>query len=449
MKNILIISYHFYPDTAVGAKRPSELALALKKQGYDVSIITAKTSNFDRSLNKKIDGMNVKRITPPPSLENYIVRSIKKLLGKDSSKKKHPRTTNNNESYKHTPNKESLYRKLRRWYFSWSALIDALKLWSFFLVLTITYRRLFTKKYDLVISSGPPMASHYPALFCKVINNCPWVLDLRDPFPVISFVYPNHTFMSQDVKSKFREKIELLLEKLALIKSDLIITSSPGIQKELQSRYEIDENKYKIIFNGFDEQADLSALNLSTDRITFIYAGTLYFNRNPFPLLNSFKKLITSYDLNPKDISLNFYGHCDSWRNQSLHDWISENEMQSYVLIHPPVDKDTIIKKMSAANVLVNLSQGQARQIPAKTFDYIGMRKSILTIAEHDSASGELLKNITLNTTIDPEIDDFSEDLYEIYKQQKNNLADYTQDISKYSRIEQNKFYLKQIEQLL
>ena len=44
---VLIMSYHFYPSAAIGAKRMSELALFLLEKGIDVKVLCGSTRNED------------------------------------------------------------------------------------------------------------------------------------------------------------------------------------------------------------------------------------------------------------------------------------------------------------------------------------------------------------------------------------------------------------------
>ena len=37
--HVLVVSYHFYPSTEIGAKRPSETTRYLAEQGYPVTVI--------------------------------------------------------------------------------------------------------------------------------------------------------------------------------------------------------------------------------------------------------------------------------------------------------------------------------------------------------------------------------------------------------------------------
>ena len=52
------------------------------------------------------------------------------------------------------------------------------------------------------------------------------------------------------------------------------------------------------------------------------------------------------------------------------------------VSVIPAVDPGELTAYMNASNVLINFAQGQARQIPAKSYDYLAWRRDVLTIAE-------------------------------------------------------------------
>jgi hypothetical protein len=58
---------------------------------------------------------------------------------------------------------------------------------------------------------------------------------------------------------------------------------------------------------------------------------------------------------------------------------------------------------VAGSNVLVNFAQGQRRQIPAKSYDYIAARRDILVITEPDSDVADLFREAAVGTIVAPD----------------------------------------------
>lgn len=447
-KKILLITYHFYPDTAVGAKRPSELAKTLSKSGYDVDVITARRQRTAVDIDMR--SIRVIGVPQPPQIVNNIVSGYKKIRKAIFRQKSEKNLSSENRGIQDTANDdESFYRRLRRRYFSCVALCDALKAWSLLVVCVMFYRCLGSK-YLLVITSGPPMVMHNVGWLARKIFKQPWVMDLRDPFPVLDFIYPEKDFMSPDVKSRFRENIELWLEKGCLEQADGIVTASPGIHNEILSRYPGIAGKITTIYNGYDHPAPTygSSVKLRGEKVLFLYAGMLYFNRNPFPFLKAIKTIIDGKLLPELEIEVAFYGDCEYWNGENLREWIKHHDMETYVKLYPPVSREAIRDIMQKADILMNFCQGQPLQIPAKTFDYIGTGKKSLVITEKDSASAALILESGSGIVIDPNQGNIEETIVQFCRSLLEADANIP-DVAKYSRERQNAHYLEFIEQFL
>lgn len=188
--------------------------------------------------------------------------------------------------------------------------------------------------------------------------------------------------------------------------------------------------------------------------MTFLYAGSLYYNRNPFPLLDIVKELHDESLIKVGDITFLLYGDCESWNGISLIDWINANNMREIVKIHDFVSVDKINEIMEEVDVLVNFCQGQPLQIPAKTFDYMATGKQCLVVTEHNSDTANLIKEAKIGKVVNPNVDDIKNillDLYNeiVFKRRDNDGIDNSKSIRKYSRYNQNTVFIELIKDLI
>ena len=379
-RRILIVSHHFYPEAQVGAKRMSELARHLCDDCDEVVVITARApaAACDQSLQLRLPGLRQIRIPLPPKLLPFLLPRLRRLRGENgrANATAAPAVPGSAKS-----GRESLLAKAKRFYFSLEWLIDDKKLWSFLVTLRL-YGFLFAKPFDAVISSGPPMSAHLAVLLGRPILRGRWVLDLRDPWCDQS--------ERSHVESRFSRWCNRRLEARVIAAADAVTVTTPSYRDLLRQRYPRQSSKIWLILNGYDRPPTHGPA--STGRLQLLYAGTLYYNRDPFPLLRAVRELVDDPEVDRSKVSVRLVGDCDRWNDISLTDWIEANRLQDCVHVEPWAAPDTVAQLMAEANVLIAFAQGQPLQIPAKMFDYLAARREILLIAEPDSDAAWLAR---------------------------------------------------------
>ncbi|HET6680189.1 MAG TPA: hypothetical protein VFG84_03245, partial [Gemmatimonadaceae bacterium] len=77
-RRILLLTYYYPPDTAVGAVRPARLAAALRERGHRVRIIAAGEADaFD-------DASGVDRVRPLPNPREWWLRMKRLKQGRST-----------------------------------------------------------------------------------------------------------------------------------------------------------------------------------------------------------------------------------------------------------------------------------------------------------------------------------------------------------------------------
>lgn len=397
-QSVLIVSYHLYPDTAVGAKRPSELAKFLVRKGYRV---TALGGRPDKKHGVIEDGdyqlreMRTVRIIQPPSIVDWLWKHAKAILRRKS---RHPVVnTFAQEVDSSDENGMSRLALVLRWlarhFNAIGALFDGKKWWAMFSVVYLSFERMF-RRYDMVISSSPPSAGQLVGRLAASLNQCPYVMDFRDP-------WVGNIHRLEDSSSRIRDRLEAAAESFCISRAELLVSTTPNISRNLKTRYPNARATHLVIYNGYDNDTS-QPLEILKPRMDMLYAGSLYLNRNPFPLLEGLKNFLDRNCERTEHTTLQFVGNCNSWNGIELRPRIHELGLSNVVRISGMVSPQKVERLMSESTVLVNLSQGQPDQIPAKTFDYIGSRKPMLVLAEPDSAVADLVSKIALGFVVDP-----------------------------------------------
>ena len=82
---ILVISFHFYPSAEIGAKRPSETALYLLRQGYDVTVLCARQDpSATVRVGGALDGLNMLTVKVPRRIWTQLYIKCKSLIRRRS-----------------------------------------------------------------------------------------------------------------------------------------------------------------------------------------------------------------------------------------------------------------------------------------------------------------------------------------------------------------------------
>jgi hypothetical protein len=153
--------------------------------------------------------------------------------------------------------------------------------------------------------------------------------------------------------------------------------------------------------NGFDG-AIRPALSSTNHRLDILYAGSLYVGRDPFPFLEALETLLQEPGIDASHITVRFIGHCDSFRDRRLADWLRGRRSEAVVELRPPVSEAELLPLAEQATVLLNLAQGQQNQVPAKTFEHLASGREVLALCEADSDTGRLLDSVPGAIRIEP-----------------------------------------------
>jgi hypothetical protein len=96
-------------------------------------------------------------------------------------------------------------------------------------------------------------------------------------------------------------------------------------------------------------------------------------------------------------------GQCSEWGGTALEPWLAQHGIADVVRVLPSVPPAELTKLVAASNVLLNFAQGQPRQIPAKSYEYIASGREVLTIAETSSDVADLFREAGVGTIVEPD----------------------------------------------
>lgn len=447
-KRALVISYYYYPDKAVGGKRPSQLSKTLISNGWDVDVITRKLdpSSEEKRKNSGEFGQ-ITSVYQFPGIVNPIWSWTKKLRSDRNTPDSEPvipqPKSTANEVQAPASSNESLLARMRRVLFSVQAILSATKSWAALSLFYLLINKLKGRQYDLIISSSPTDSTHFLALIAKRLFSAPWIMDLRDPLVMWGAADP-------ETVTRFRVSFEDWLERKYYRNADALVVTSPSLSSELVLDHGVDQEKVTVVYNGFD--GDTLEQDIFTGGpLKAIFAGSLYFNRNPIPLFEAIKQLKEQGRLSNDLITFDFYGDCTNWNGISLTDWVVRHGIDELVSFKGFLPANELEHLLENYHLLLNFAQYQPKQIPAKTFDYLRYPGIMMVVAESDSDTSRLISDHKLGLTVNPDAERLAEVMDQFIESQREAQLKYAPDHDsriKFSRNEQNQVYLRLAEKV-
>ncbi len=362
---ILLISYYWPPAGGSGVQRWMYFAKYLKEFGCDITVITvdpkfASYSSLDDSLLEQVKDIEVHKT------KTFELIRLYSFLKSGNAKKSIPQG-NVGGKKKSFLDKFSSY--VRANYF----IPDARVGWNPY-VISKANELFKKKKFDTVITTGPPHSTHLVGLKLKEKYQFKWITDFRDPW---TEVYYNDIFKRTKKNQQKDEKLELKVLKNA----DLVLTIGPSMKNLLAKK--VDSSKIHYIFNGFDENLLKNAERKKISNFVISYVGTLASNYPYKSFLDAVKKL----EIN--NLELHFTGKIDS----VIIDEFQVIESIKFVYHGVKTHQEAFNSMLNAdVNVLLLPYQKDSQiMITGKVFEYLATGNPILCIGSKESDAVKII----------------------------------------------------------
>lgn len=372
--------------------------------------LIAQAGPFPRSGGELAPGVQRHDIELPDPLSRSVLRLLRRR--KPAEQAPEPAQAASQSTEGAAPAPPSTVARLIEWarfhYFRVTVCVDRYKRWSLHAA-----RRLSalskTHRPAVIFASGPPFSPLAGAALVARLRRIPLIIDLRDPWLNWSAVLP------RDYKG-FRRNVDAVLERLCIRLAAHVVTTSQRLTQQLQQRYPKHATKIVTIRNGYEDNMLMEPPQYS-GRLTMLYAGTIYLNRNPLPFFEALLNLRKSGRIDPQRIRVQFVGDCNYWENLDLRQWLRERQLDEIVSLRDPVPSSQVAELIREANVLINFAQKQHDSVPAKLFEQIASRRHVLLFTEADSESAIVAGNSAQVLRVDSDIAEIETAICRLYAQ--------------------------------
>lgn len=414
---------------STASHRPYSWAKYWSRMGYSVTVLTVTKEIKGNDLNYNCSNFEVIEV------ENKFRNKLKKILGY-----KNESMDNNNNSK--ISLKSKILNKLKNFFNSrgivtWDARYPNLcDFW-----IKGAFNIIKKRKFDLVISTFAPYATHLVALKYKKCNpDVFWVADYRDLWS------QNHMF-----KGLFPfTLIEKYLEKKVNQSADLIITVSEPLAYKIASKYKL--SHVEVVENGFDLE-DLENIPKekfwNDNKIRLVYTGSIYKEtRDPSPLFEAINMINSSTYRNLLDkLEVIFAGF-----KANLDELVAKYSVSSWVKYVGFLPREDILRMQRDAHALIFLECEKVDGIlTGKLFEYLFSGTQILGIGITDkSAPGKLIKESGLGINFGKDAEKIRDYLIDLLRKETKPV--FEKNISfleKYTREYQAKRLLELVERYM
>lgn len=395
-RRLLLVSFHFPPDTNVGALRWEMMLQHAAKKDWSADVLLmdiAGVQAIDRSrLNNLPPGTRLFGVPLPEQplvvllrLRQRLVRSSKRkaaiaqeLSGEidpSSDRGWHPLV----ERVKRDLLARSHYRQWRRW---------AARAARYGIALARS------TKYECVISSGPPHMAHEAARQIAAATALPLITDFRDPWTSADIAPPS-------VDGTAWQTLSHRYERMALEASALIVSNTPSAARFTKAKYPELAHKIVTVMNGADAAPPAGT---PSPRFTITYAGSLYGGRYPQSLFRAVHRVVKRRGLKSEDLVVHFIGVDESEREPLLQ-MAAREGLESFFVCETWRPRSEAMALLDRSSVLVLLPQIHIHSIPAKLFEYVQRAVWVLVLTEPGTAVAELLEGTAAEVVLPGDVD--------------------------------------------
>ncbi len=365
---ILFLTGYFPPNAPMGAVRVGKLEQFWRRSGFDVRTIAAEVNVVPAGDPSRPASVTYLPFERPGAALTRVTARLRALFPAPGASSE-SRTASGSPSADPKGLTE-LYRQLIMRPDSFRAWINPA------IDMALSWQREW--KPNLIYSSGPPHSAHIAAAALRARLGAPWVAEQRDLWAGNPYE-DRHPWLKASYDG-------LALKTLRQADGLVVVTAAS------QRAAERDFNApVALSYNGFDPQ-DFAGLEdvapLDPDRLTIVHAGVIYANRrDPTPLFRA----IASLGERASEVRCLFFHD----EEETVAKAAAAAGATDSVEIRKPMARAEILRLERQADILLEcrwLDPAGDGVIPGKLFEYIGARRTILSLGSLTGETAEIIR---------------------------------------------------------
>jgi O-antigen/teichoic acid export membrane protein/glycosyltransferase involved in cell wall biosynthesis len=389
---LVLISWHFPPDPAVGALRWQKLATLAAERGWGVDVVMRDTTGMAGLDPSRVDelpaSIRLHEVRLRPSPLAGVTRLLAALVRKGRAV---PVVSGAKAPAQGSVRSADLgpIRSLRDVARAWHAWDEHARGARWAHDAAEAAAKLVQRGvHRMIISSGPPHWAHVAARSAAKRTGLPYAVDLRDPWSLIQRL-PEHLASPVTLKLAARD------EEVVVRDAALVVANTIRARDALRLAHPAQAERIIDVPNGFDE--DPMPPSRRGRRFVVAYAGTIYLDRDPRPLCRAVARAVRARRLSPEDFALEFMGEVSTFDGMRLEDIAREEGVADFVHVRPSGTRREALEFVSGASMLVVLPQDSDMAIPAKLFEYMRFAAWVLVCGSPESATRAIVEGLDVD----------------------------------------------------
>ncbi len=404
-RRLLLLSYHFPPDDAVGGLRWEQMSKFFVANGWSIDVImrdVARLASRDmRRVEQLVPGVRVYSAAEVEPLlahmERQMLRVKRALRARPTGGSARTDPGSNAGARRSTATKP----EQKHWLIhAHSAVvrIECEKAWGR-AANAIGVELARANRYDVIVSSGPPHMVHEAAR--RLASRCgvPLVLDMRDPWSALELEHGDSTSDIWFAMARYYERRAVRAARLIAMNTDLA-------RDEMQRLHPDAADRIVAVSNGSDDDPIPSAD--TTNRFVVRFAGSIYLDRDPGPFFRAAGRVARRHQLTPAQFGAEFIGQVHEYKGQSVHEMAEREGFGEFLTLEGARPRDEALRFVAGATMLLNLPQATHQCVPAKMFEYVRFNSWLLVLAEPHSATAQMLRGTTADVVAPDDVDEIA-----------------------------------------
>lgn len=338
---LLLISYHFPPDEAIGGARPYRFYKYLKRLGYECHVLTASRQEAGADT-------DVEYVPDPLRIRPH----------------------------------QGFWWQAER--ITWKFLLRAeLVLGWAHAVRQAGQSFLNSRKESriTILSSAPPVGPHLAAMRLAFQSGYPWIADFRDPI---------HTVTGE--RANLQGMIAPALEGLILSRADAVLANTDAMRERWIGRHSGLREKIHVLWNGFDPEDVIQPYPLPRrERKVVSHVGELYGGRSIRPILYALQRLFDAGRLSYSGVCIRQVGPTEPAELPDAK-FLDDARTRGWLELKEPVPAKEARALALDSDGLLLVQPHTAVQVPGKLFDYLRMGRPILAFIVRGSPVENILQ---------------------------------------------------------
>jgi glycosyltransferase involved in cell wall biosynthesis len=367
---LLVVSFHAPPDPAVGGLRWTGLASHLAGRGWEVRMITAAPGAAASSP----EGIGVREVHRSTTIQDRYQAWRVAAMGRNGGVPAgHP------PAPAAAPGVRSMVTRTRD---GVRAAADALisfpdhgRGWIWRAGAAVR-RAIREERPDTVVSTGPPHSAHLAAGLGIGRSGVPWVVDLRDPWATPPGLWGDNPWTIALARR---------LEAAVFRRAATVLTTTSELRAALEHAFP--HAAITCLPNGVDLRGLPTHDAPTGPGFTVTHLGTVYFNRDPRPVVRAFGRFLADHTAVADGARLRFVGFVAPEFRGSLDDEVRALGLTGHVELAGALPRDQALEVLANSSMALVLAQGQHHMVPGKLYEAVGIGLPVMVVTEPDSAT--------------------------------------------------------------